>query len=512
MDYNIKKEPLFVCEPTFDGIVEQPVDLDFSLPDYCPDIQNILKCQISPQINSKNISGDKLYVDGNADILLIYLDEEKTAIRCCEHTCPFSTTINLNNSVQDAIILTKTKTEYVNCRAVTPRRLDIHGAFSIYAKVKCKKEKNIVCDIDGTGIEKKKISTKCNNLLALGQQNFNLAETIDKGTKQPDIEYILKTSVNVDLQDYKALQNKVMINAVANVKIVYISDLEYSNIEIFEHSIPISQIADIEGIQDDCNCDIVIEVLSHSINIKPSDNNENNLLSFECKFEVTVSAYEEKEVDILADIYSTDYEFEPKYEKVSISNIIDSLDELNLAKCNIDISDNNISEIIDASGNIINVKSFIKDGKIKFDGKINVYIFAKDENSIPIYLERLIEFSCEYPINNKSENIFCEENVVLKSCDCRLIGKNLVEVITEIQIGALIYVENVYNSVTDIFVDEEKPREKDQKAAITLYYAEDGEDLWNVAQKYCTSVDKIKKENEIDTDKIQKRSMLFIPM
>ena len=303
-----------------------------------------------------------------------------------------------------------------------------------------------------------------------------------------------------------------MINAEANVKIVYISNLEYSNVEIFEHSIPISQIVDIEGVQDDCNCDIVIEVLNHNINIKPNDNGENNLLLFECKMEATVSAYEEKDVDILTDIYSIDYESEPKYEKISISNIIDRLDELNLVKGNIDINDNNISEIIDASGNLANIKILIKDQKIKFDGKINICVLAKDENDIPVYLERLIEFSCEYPLNNKSENIFCEENVILKSCDCRLIGKNLLEIIAEIQIGALIYVENKYMSVTDIFVDEEKPREKDQKAAITLYYADDGEEIWDIARKYCTSVDKIKKENEIDTDKLQNRSMLFIPM
>ena len=34
MDYSIRKEALSVCEPIFDGVVEQPVDLDFSLPDY----------------------------------------------------------------------------------------------------------------------------------------------------------------------------------------------------------------------------------------------------------------------------------------------------------------------------------------------------------------------------------------------------------------------------------------------------------------------------------------------
>ena len=101
-----------------------------------------------------------------------------------------------------------------------------------------------------------------------------------------------------------------------------------------------------------------------------------------------------------------------------------------------------------------------------------------------------------------------------KIISCRLIGKNSVEVIAELEIGAVIYVESKHLSITDIFVDEEKPREKDKKAALTIYYADEGEELWNIAKKYCTSVEKIQNENEIDTDvdKLQGRNMLFIPM
>ena len=53
-----------------------------------------------------------------------------------------------------------------------------------------------------------------------------------------------------------------------------------------------------------------------------------------------------------------------------------------------------------------------------------------------------------------------------------------------------------------------------KKAALTIYYADEGEELWNIAKKYCTSVEKIQNENEIDTDvdKLQGRNMLFIPM
>ena len=53
MDYSIKKDYLCACETIFDGLVEQPVDLDFSLPDYCPDRTN---CFTSPS-NASRLRG-----------------------------------------------------------------------------------------------------------------------------------------------------------------------------------------------------------------------------------------------------------------------------------------------------------------------------------------------------------------------------------------------------------------------------------------------------------------------
>ena len=70
MEYQLENENCFVCEKVFEGNSEQAVDLDFSLPDYCPDIERILKCRICPSVMSKNISGDRLDVDGVAVIRL----------------------------------------------------------------------------------------------------------------------------------------------------------------------------------------------------------------------------------------------------------------------------------------------------------------------------------------------------------------------------------------------------------------------------------------------------------
>ena len=53
MDYMMDRGMLGLQEVIYDGCQEQAVDLDISLPDYCPDIQKILKCQVYPCITNR---------------------------------------------------------------------------------------------------------------------------------------------------------------------------------------------------------------------------------------------------------------------------------------------------------------------------------------------------------------------------------------------------------------------------------------------------------------------------
>ena len=135
MEYQMQRESCSVCETVYEGTKEQPIDLDFSLPDYCPDIERILKCRVCPGVTSRNLSGDMLEVDGNVLIRLYYLDAKKQAIRLCEHTVPYSCSFNWKGSAEEAAAIVRLRTEYLNCRALSPRRVDIHGAFSVAVTV-----------------------------------------------------------------------------------------------------------------------------------------------------------------------------------------------------------------------------------------------------------------------------------------------------------------------------------------------------------------------------------------
>ena len=90
MDFQVTNKVIGTMEPLFDDFDERPVDCDFVLPDYLPDIAAVLKCTMKPVVQSKQLSGDRLIADGVANIRVLYLDENRKCVRSCEFTQPFT--------------------------------------------------------------------------------------------------------------------------------------------------------------------------------------------------------------------------------------------------------------------------------------------------------------------------------------------------------------------------------------------------------------------------------------
>ena len=64
MDLKLNREMLTMTRTILDASCEQAVEKDFLLPDYYPDIFRVLKCVITPTVQSHSINGGKLF--GNA--------------------------------------------------------------------------------------------------------------------------------------------------------------------------------------------------------------------------------------------------------------------------------------------------------------------------------------------------------------------------------------------------------------------------------------------------------------
>lgn len=512
MEYTLKKEKCNICEKVFEGASEQPVDLELSLPDYCPDIERILKCRICPSVTSKNITGDRLDVDGNVVIRLYYLDSKKQAVRLCEHTSPFSCSFTLKNADAESVCRVRLRTEYLNCRAVSPRKLDIHGAFSVLASVYKSGSRQYCTEIDGEDIQQQQHNETVSVLKGCSQQQFSISEVLDIGKGKGTPESILRSELNIVLDESRAIEDKLMLKGEAILKVLYITDIETGTQDMMSFNIPLSQIIDAHGINENTINDICVDVMSYDVSLKSEFDESSTLLTLDARLSAMVLAFEEEKISVVDDAYSTDYDLELGYRSESFDRLVSECQMTQSLGSSMNTGDNGITKVIDLWCDNVSSIAENENGKVNIRGKINFCMLALDREGIPFCTEKGADFSFSPETEEICGRTNARHDITVPNISYRITDDNNVEIKAEIRLRAAVYETCIKKCVVDVQASEDKLREKDKTAALTIYYADEGESLWNIARLYCTSVEAVRLENHMTDDVIQARSMVLIPM
>jgi len=162
MELKVIKESVTVNEVVYDSFTELPIECDVLLPDYCPDIMKVLKCCATPVFTQTTVEGGSLTVEGYALLELYYLSDNMK-IRCSEHKTPFSKVLDLKGNPENPTVSVTATVDYLNCRAINQRRVDIRGAMTMSVKVIAQKSETVVSDAEGGGVQLRKstMGTTC---------------------------------------------------------------------------------------------------------------------------------------------------------------------------------------------------------------------------------------------------------------------------------------------------------------------------------------------------------------
>ena len=280
MDFSVKKEPVFVTEVIYDGQAEQGVEFEYVLPDYYPDIFRILRCTLRPGIVSCNISGDKLILDGVICITALYLSEGG-GMECVEHRYSYSKTVDLPKSADNGTVTVEPKVDYTTCRAVSGRRIDVRGAVSFRIKVENITPFEIITDIEGCNIQTRKNKVSCTRKLTAGKQ-FVVREDIGVSGIDGTVKAVVSCDATAVVNDCKIIADKVVLKGEAKLKALYLVGNDNGTyLQTMEAEIPLSQIVDMQGIDERHTCYALFRVLSCALTVKSADDDASGVFGCE---------------------------------------------------------------------------------------------------------------------------------------------------------------------------------------------------------------------------------------
>lgn len=510
MDFTLTQETAYIKKVVFEGNAEQGVDVDITLPDYCADILRILKCCVTPQVTGYQVSGDRLLIDGTVLIRVLYVDDHSKTVRCHECVSPFSKSLELSSSPDSPTVSIKTKVEYVNCRAVNPRRIDLHGAFTLSVKVCARQKENFITNVQGADTQLKTKTMGISDMIGDMTRQFVLSEVLDLGESKPPVHQIIRSNGIVLLNEYKVITNKLLLKGELNIKTLYSTEKEDGKLEIMEHVIPISQIVDMEGVNEDSTCGIRMEVVSLDVTPKTDSSGDMRLLEYNARVAANISASKNREIPVVVDAYSLKYELATDYKSVNSERILGQFTENFLCKKVLDLSNTGVTAVNDIWCSDITNQSEYSDGKLTIRGTVTIYMLICDGEGNLSYAERAVDFAYEQMVNNPASNIKCDANVRAAATDYSIQDANNIEVRIELIIeGTIVSVESD-RIISGMQPNENMPKESIFPALI-IYYADKGESVWRIARKYNTTMSAILEENELSNDVLENSRMILIP-
>ncbi len=508
MSVELTSKSIGLGEIYFDNFVEQAIDCDITLPDYCPDIMRILKCSVQNSVSNSKIIGDRATADGNAKIRIVYADE-KNKIFCYEQDYPFSRYAELNCAYDNAVLCCRAKTEYVNCRAVSKRRVDVHGMVSLRFKVSGSRQDTLISDALGDGIQLKRKGLDVDDVVALAVKCFELSQVENVGDQNSGIGKVLDAYAAPILNESKLIKGKILLKGELVVRVVYCADSSENETSTLSCNIPFNEIVEAAAVTDECRIDAKLTVNQISAEPKTDNDGEYRYMNINADVSAEITAYTTQQIKVVTDAYSTDNDIDLKYSPMDFKCHSQSFNDTLMCKQSLDISSLNPQKIYAYTHSAPDYKCRFDGDKMIVEGKISVSLVVIDTDGVPVLCEREAELQYERSVEG-AECMICEPQLEIGGCSCTLTGDGKADFKAEICIFAAVFKSVREKVITSLEVKEGTGKNK--KSALVIYFCSGGESLWDIARKYSTTVEEIMAENELTADYLENKTMLMIPV
>lgn len=509
MEQKCLKSNVYVKDILFKDSIEQAIDIDFTLPDYCPDISKIFKCHSVPRISSKSINGKTVTLEGNITLTLLYSDKDGN-LCSYEYNYPFSKNFEIQNENSGINICCKIKNEYINCRAVTGRKVDIHGAVGIYIKVFRRCCTEIISDYDDKNIELRRSLTPATVPMGYSEKYMVIEEEIAISQGQPQIKNVLRCDAVSTIKETKLINDKAVLKGELSVCILYCAE-NVSSPQTVKTVIPFSQIIDIEGVTETCECESKSEIAALEIKPRVSVSGETKCFSLTGKVLLSCEAYCKNEIPIILDAFSKKFKTEIVKNKVFLERITTNITERYHCKKKI-VLDDEISSVIDVRCSIQDIITKFENSDIIISGTVNAGIIYCTMKDNVICSEKPIEFEYRHPFVSSVKALKCDPQIEILSCSYTITGSDNIEIGIELGINAAVYENEEISVISDLLVDENTQIKHNSNGAMTIYFASNNECVWDIARIYNASVEEIMKINELDSENLKSGKMLLVPV
>lgn len=546
MGVYLTKERVRVDQVVGEDKTQAVVEGTIMLPDGKPDIERVIS--VDATLDTENLETKildakigKVIIEGNVDVNAMYVadvpeGQPQQPVHFVEGEIDFSFFAKIPGVKKDMDVRVRAKIEHIqhSFDPNRPREIKVRLIIMFFVKVTKRVEIEIVIDATGPkDLQVLKKTLRIEDVVGEARAQNIVKSDVGVPEEKPDIEQIIKVEGEVREVTTKIIKNKVIIEGVLEVGILYVAIAPDGRprqpVHFMEAEIPFTQFVEIHGADEGMARFVRVEV-EH---IKGRRKDERTV-TVEAIIKIRAKVFETKIIQVVIDLYSPSKELHVEKKRLKLDQVIGEDENEIVIKDTLTVPDEkpDIEQIYKTSCKARVTESRIIDGKVIVEGVLTLEtLYVADvpegEPQQPLhFMEHEIDFTTFVEIPGAEEDMMLDFDVIVEHCsssaipneprrfDVRAVIGLFAKVTQMVELDVVVHVEEEYEEEVEEEKEEkkEKKEKKDDKPSMTIYIVQKGDTLWNIAKRYNVTVEAIVAANNIpNPDSIMPGQQLVIP-
>lgn len=508
------KKNIDVCVKKHQFSTQTIVNEDLNLPEYMEDIEKVILEKGEFFLEQVKPLSGKIIIKGKVRYHLLYSGGSPENISSFIKETPVNEEIHSDSVEEYDEVIVVPREESFNLNVINSRKINARMIIGFDINVQEIQSESITTDIrDSSDIQMKK--RRCNLLKVCLQSNdiFRFHNQQNLSKDKPNIENILYETISPREIELKCGDGNILITGRIHVFVMYEPEGRDQRPEWFEYEFPIDSKIECHESQQGMIGDLRWNLSGSEIEIKDDNENEPRVISLSGVLDIGMNIYEEEELSGVEDAYAIDKNIYPEMRTVMLPELLMKNNTICRIVKRMRVTDANSSvvQLCNIEGDVRQENVSVESDMMVAEGHVFVKIlYVTDDENQPFRVATgAIPYSHSIEVGGISEGCKYRIMPLIESVTATLEG-NDVEIRVQIAMDVIVFDYNTVQVIDDIS-ESDIPKEliKEMPGMIG-YIAGNGEQLWDIAKKYHTTVNRLTDVNRISEEPLKAGQKLLI--
>lgn len=510
------KRDIAVIKTKAKANIQLTLDEDFNVPDVKPDIDKIIAERADVRIINSEAYQDKIRVQGEVRFTVLYLSTGDTKpVHSMSGSIPFDEVINLDGVKGEDATRVISEVEDLNVSIINSRKLSVKSIVGFDLVAEEEAVNNVLTEVIGDDTVMTVFEKVLLSQMEVNKKDIHRIKTeITLPNNKPNILQILWSTVDLRDMEARITDEKINIRGELALFVLYMGDNEENAVETAEFEIPINAMIECVGCKEEMIPNVNVTVQDKNIEIAQDSDGEDRILDVEVILDLDMKAYEQEEMEIVKDVYSPSKDIQLTTKDVVFESILiknNTQTKIN-SKVNIKKGEPLILQICNSTATPIIDHIAVEENGLNVEGvmMLQVMYVAEDDKKPFGVLKESLPFKQFVEARGMQPDIIYDIKPTIAYISTNLLDNTEVEVKAGVDLSTLVINKNTVSVINDL---EERPLDLSRLQefpGVVAYFVKKGDTLWNIAKRYYTTVDAIKRLNNLDSDLIRPGDKLII--